>query len=258
MRALAFVGVVGFAVVAVACQPQTPLPAQAPQGGPVATPAAPPLLYGPEPETTLPPREHAGGAGFHHDDGEAGEHPNDADDDPAARHKHCACGAMAGRWRRGPGAGEGNVGLAGGQEVSRELAAIGVPLYPPQLLLRRAETIGLTPDQLNKIRQEVLGTQGRAVDLRAKIEHAKIEIARLLAAEKIDERALSAQIDEAAKGKAEMYKLRLGAMLHARTLLTPEQRQKLEERKPEHEGPKPGAGAAEHSLSDMDDGDVAF
>ena len=253
MRKLASVGVVGFAVVAMACQ--TPPPAQAPQGSPAAIPPAPPLLYGTEPETTLQHRESPGGPGVH-DDGEGGEHPHDAAAEPAARHEHCACGAMAGRWRRGPGTGEGNVGPGGGEEAMRELAAIGVPLYPPQLLLRRAETIGLTPDQVTKIRQELLGTQGRAVDLRAKIEHAKIELARLLAAEKIDERALSAQVDEAAKAKAEMYKLRLGAMLHARALLTPEQRQKLEERKPEHEGPK--AGAAGHSSGDADDGDVGF
>ncbi len=125
-----------------------------------------------------------------------------------------------------------------------DLAEIGVHFYPPPMLIRRAQKIGLTPDQMTKIRQEMLGTQAHAVDLRAKIEHAKIEVTRLLAADKIDEHAVDAQVDEVAKGEAEMHKLHLGMMLHVRALLTPEQRQKLEEHKPKHEGPQPGASAA--------------
>jgi Spy/CpxP family protein refolding chaperone len=122
----------------------------------------------------------------------------------------------------------------------RELAALGVHFYPPEMLLRRAEKIGLTPDQVTKIRQEMLGMRGHAVDLLAKIEHAKIEVTRLLSGEKLDEHAVDAQIDEAAKAEAEMHKLHLGALLRVRALLTPEQRQKLEERKHKRESQKPG------------------
>jgi Spy/CpxP family protein refolding chaperone len=189
----------------------------------------PPPPNGGDPEMMVHHDECPCEPGLHHEGGEAWKHPR-LD--------------MPGRGNRGRGPGRGNMRPGGGQEVMGELAALGVHFYPPPMLLRRAEKIGLTPDQMTKIRQEMLSTQAHAIDFRAKLAHAKIEITRLLAAEKIDEHAVDAQIDEAARVEAEMHKLHLGTMLRVRALLTPEQRQKLEERRRKHEGPKPGAGAA--------------
>ena len=150
------------------------------------------------------------------------------------------------------------MGQGGDHEVMAALGALGVRFYPPPMIIRRAQKIGLTPDQVTKIRQEVLGSQGRATDLFARLEHAHIEVMRLLSADKVDERAVDTQIEEAAKVHAEMHKLRLGTMLHVNALLTPEQRQKLEERKHRHEGPKPTAGApaqAAGAIGEADDDD---
>lgn len=153
------------------------------------------------------------------------------------------------------------MGPGGGQEVMHELAALGVHFYPPQMLIRRADKIGLTPDQVSKIRQEILGDQTKSVDLVAKIQKDKIEVARLLSADKVDERAVGVQIDDAAKAEAELHKLHLAMMLRVRAILTPEQRQKLDERK----APKPDAavapgktaatGAADDDGDDDDDDD---
>jgi Spy/CpxP family protein refolding chaperone len=138
----------------------------------------------------------------------------------------------------------GPTGPDGEREVMRELAELGVHYYPPSMLIRRAQKIGLTADQVVKIRQEMLSTQAHTVDLMAKVGHAKIEATRLLTADKVDEHAVDAQIDEGAKALAEMHKLRLGMALRVRALLTAEQRQKLEERKKgKREGPKPAAGS---------------
>ncbi len=139
------------------------------------------------------------------------------------------------------------------REVMRGLAMLGVHLYPPPLLMRRAASIGLTPDQIARIRQEVLSAQARSVDLKAKIEKAKIESMRLLAADKVDERAVGAQIDEAAKAGAELRKLQVAMMLRVRDVLTPEQLKKLEERKPPNPEAKPGKQAMDDD--DDDDGD---
>ena len=104
----------------------------------------------------------------------------------------------------------------------------------------------------------------RAADKPADAEHpfghAKIEATRLLTADKVDEHAVDAQIEEAARTQAEMQKLRLGTALRVRALLTPEQRQKLEQRKDKHEGPKPAAGSpgqppAATGAADEDDDD---
>jgi Spy/CpxP family protein refolding chaperone len=135
------------------------------------------------------------------------------------------------------------MGPGGEHEVMRELAGLGVHFYPPAMLIHRAQKIGLTPEQVTKIRLEMLSAQAHTVDLVAKIGHAKVEATRLLAADKVDERAVDAQIDEVEKAEGEMHKLRLGTALRVRALLTPEQRQKLEEHKSKHEGPKPAMGA---------------
>jgi len=131
----------------------------------------------------------------------------------------------------------------GHEEMARELAMLGVHFYPGATLLHRAKEIGLTPDQVSKIRAEMLAAQSKAIDLHAKVEHAKVESARLLAADKVDEKAVDAQIDEATKAEAEMHKVHVGAMLRIRALLTPEQRQKLDEKPArkarKHAGPKP-------------------
>jgi Spy/CpxP family protein refolding chaperone len=151
----------------------------------------------------------------------------------------------------------GREGMRGGPEgdraVMRELAMLGVHLYPPPMLLRRAQQIGLTQDQIGKIRQEVLSAQARSVELKAKIEKAKVESMRLLAADKVDQHAVDAQIDEAAKAAAELRKLHVGVMLHVRDVLTPEQIKKLDEHKPRNPDPKQAAAADDDDDDDDED-----
>ena len=161
----------------------------------------------------------------------------------------------------------GPMGLGPEQEVMHELEELGVHFYGPSIVIHRGRKIGLTPDQLTKIRQEILSAQTHTVDLLAKLGHLKVEAVRLLATDKVDEHAVDAQIEEAAKTQAEMQKLRLGTALRVRAILTPEQRQKLEEHKSKHEGPKPAmgtagqppasaTGAADDDDDDDDDDDV--
>lgn len=148
----------------------------------------------------------------------------------------------------------------GDPDMARELARLGVHFYPAHTVIRRAKEIGLTPEQTTKVRAEMLATQSKTIDLRAKVEHARVEAARLLAADKVDEKAVDAQIDEAAKAQAEMHKVHVGAILRIRALLTPEQRQKLDEKRARlHPGPRPGgagpAGPGPLGQADADDDD---
>lgn len=193
-----------------------------------------------------------------------GQHKAGGDKRMARNHRR-------GRGMRGPGPqgmpghmapmGPGGMGPhQGGQEMMGELAALGVRFYQPPMVIRRAQEIGLTPDQLTKIRQEMVNARSRSIDLKGKIEHAKIEVARLLAADKVDEKAIAAQVDEASKAGGELHKLHLGVMLHVRALLTPEQRQKLDQPRQKKQGPKPAAGAGPtgplgQAVADEDDDD---
>ncbi len=134
------------------------------------------------------------------------------------------------------------------------LGTLGVRAYPAPLLIARAKDLGLTPEQVTKLRQEILTTQSRAIDVRAKIEHTKLEAVRLLSADKVDERGVHAQIDEGAKAQAELHKLHVDSMLRVRAILTPEQQKKLEERRRPRAG-KPRMAPAMGPLGQVDDDD---
>lgn len=249
MVKLVTVAAVGLALVTVGCEQGAARPAEAPHAGaPAVAPPAPPA---PPP----PPADHAGAAGWphhgehgdgdgreaHHGGGGPGEHDGNGphamgERMPGMRGAHARPGPHGGE-HVGPGERGGNA------EMARELAMLGVHFYPAPTLIRRAKEIGLTPEQVTKVRAEMLATQSKAIDLHAKVEHSRVEAAKLLSADKVDEKAVDAQIDEATKAEAEMHKLHVGAMLRIRALLTPEQRQKLDEKKPRmHRGGKPGAG----------------
>ncbi len=132
-----------------------------------------------------------------------------------------------------------------------------------------AASLGHGPESLTHLfgfSQIAIVPSQRAPDLHPRLdeptvgqraEHAP-EALEELSAEKIDERAVDAQIDEATKAAAEMHKLRVGMVLRVRALLTPEQRQKLEEHEPKHECTKPGAtgaGQTSGAVGEADDED---
>lgn len=246
MMKLVPVALIGVALATIGCQSQTPRPPETAQASAQPTPPpGPPPAWG-RPGMPPPRRPDAGGPWAPRGEDEARHHPGNGrgGPPPIARRAH---GRPRGRsMDKGPG---------GGPDVMGELGMLGVNFHPPQQVIRRGRAIGLTPDQVSKIRDEMLATQKRAIDLRAKLEHSRVEIVRLLAADKVDERALNVQLDEAAKAQAEMHKLHIGSMLRVRALLTPEQRQKLDERKPQRPaGAKPGAGPVGQADGD-DDGD---
>jgi hypothetical protein len=112
---------------------------------------------------------------------------------------------------------------------------VGMFLYPPNLVLRFGDEIGVAPETMSKIRVDYFETQERQTDLRPRVVKAHLEIQRLLAAGDFDESKLAVQIDEVAKGEAETKKQQFALMLRIRQLLTPDQRKKLDALK----GPKP-------------------
>lgn len=244
--------VVGIAMATMGCTP--PHPPEAP-AAPQAAPPPPP------PPPPAGPMAGGPGMGPHHP-GHGGPPGPPGEHGMMGPHHEGAGGPMA----HGPmpgmkkAHGKGRMGSRGGQmghgqEMMGELGMLGVHFYPAPMVLRRAKDINLTPDQVTKIRQEMVTTHGRTIDIHAKLEHTKLEAARLLAADKVDEKAIHAQIDEAAKAQAEMHKLHVGTMLRIRNLLTAEQRQKLDEPKPRHErGAKPGMGPVGQA-DDMEDDD---
>jgi Spy/CpxP family protein refolding chaperone len=247
MNKLVSVAFLTVALTAMGCQTQANRPPEAP------TAPAPPPPPGPGPMAQHP---GPGGPWAHPAPGQARQHRGEdrmdrnqgrGDRNKVARGRGNKAGRM-GMMHQG----QGPMG-PGRDPAMMQLAALGVHFYPPPMLIHRSQEIGLTPDQVTKIRQEMLGTQAKAVDARAKVEKARIEVARLLTADKVDEKAINAQLDDVAKAQAELQKLHIGTMLRVRGLLTAEQRQKLDERKPKARQGKPGPGAPGATSSIDDD-----
>jgi Spy/CpxP family protein refolding chaperone len=125
-------------------------------------------------------------------------------------------------------------------------------LYPPPLVLHQAQSLGLSAAQVAKIKQDVFDTHAKLIDLSARAKKARLEVAKLLGAPKVDQQAVNRRIDEAAAAQAESRKVRLGLLLRTRDALTPEQRTKLDQALKEHGGMHGGMGSGKPGGWDKD------
>jgi Spy/CpxP family protein refolding chaperone len=73
--------------------------------------------------------------------------------------------------------------------------------------------------------------QRKAIQAEADLRLARLDLGKLMRADKPDQRAIDAQIDRMATVRAGLQKSRIAAMLEVRALLTPEQQKKLHERR---------------------------
>jgi uncharacterized membrane protein len=145
--------------------------------------------------------------------------------------------------------GMGGPGGKGRKKFRQFLPMAG--LYPPPLVLHQARTLGLSDAQVAKIKQDVFDTHAKLIDLGARAKKARLEVAKLLAAPKVDQQAVNRRIDEASAAQAESRKVRLGLLLRTRDALTPEQRTKLDQVK-EHGGMHGGMGPGKPGGRDKD------
>ena len=98
--------------------------------------------------------------------------------------------------------------------------------------------------QLADVREK---QQRRAIQTRADLEVAQLDLRKAMRAETPNAAAINAQIDKVSKLRADAHKSRVAAFLEARALLTPEQQKQL------REPPVPGQGKKmrmQHSDSD--------
>jgi len=103
-----------------------------------------------------------------------------------------------------------------------------------RMQMRRREgmmrELDLTGEQRQKIADLREKQERNAIHARADIQTARLDLRRLMRAEKPDRMAVNRQIDRIAQLEAEQRKARVGLMLDVRGVLTPEQRQKMRER----------------------------
>ena len=145
----------------------------------------------------------------------------------------------------GPGMGSGAV--AHGRRMGRGMRGMdrGMGLGPAMV-----RELDLTAEQQEKMKAARERQQRKAIQARADIQLAQIDLRKLTQADKPDSRAIDAQIDKIAGLRAAMQKSRVAAMLEFRASLTPDQQKKLKELReqgprqtePRRQGSQQGSG----------------
>jgi len=96
-------------------------------------------------------------------------------------------------------------------------------------LHRMAADLELTEDQRTKMRDIADRQQRQTIKARADMDIARMDLHALMREDEADLNKINAQIDRIAKMRADMEKSRASTRVQMRSVLTPEQKQKLKE-----------------------------
>lgn len=127
----------------------------------------------------------------------------------------------------------------------------GSPMQGPGigLLLNKSvqEELDLSDKQVEKIQKVFNDMQSSMIDLRAEMQHMRLEMRQLMAADQPDEKAISQLVQKINDKRAEMEMARIKAMLEVKKILSDEQFEKFQAMKPfgkasKHGKGKPGRG----------------
>ncbi len=125
------------------------------------------------------------------------------------------------------------------QQADAQLRRGGRGGIPPRV----AEKIGVPKDVQQKVQQFAFDANAQIIELEADLKRARLELDKLLAQDRPDQRAVMALIDKVSKAEAEVRKNRVGLMLEVREALGPELWRKLQAEMPKRGGKaRPGRG----------------
>jgi Spy/CpxP family protein refolding chaperone len=118
----------------------------------------------------------------------------------------------------GPGSRGGFDGMRGG--------------VPAERLLRNAEELKLTDDQVDKLEKLSYDSKKTLVDLHAEIEKAELEIQNLLRSGNDDIAAFKVHIAAVSQARADIQTARIANLFEARKVLTEKQKKAIKEEFP--------------------------
>jgi Spy/CpxP family protein refolding chaperone len=96
-------------------------------------------------------------------------------------------------------------------------------------LLSLRDELGLTDDQVKRLRELRMDREKQAINDRATVEILELELRELLFEEDVDIKAVDTKIDRIASLNAKMHKDRIHGMLDSRKVLTAEQQKKMKD-----------------------------
>ena len=116
---------------------------------------------------------------------------------------------------------------AAGQGKSED--AFAKALFDPQLVLKHAQTLGLTPAQRKAILDEFKSAQIALAPLQVDMAEPALEMVELLENTRVDEAKVMAKIDAVLRIENEVKKRQAVFIIRVKNILTPEQQAKLRE-----------------------------
>jgi Spy/CpxP family protein refolding chaperone len=109
-------------------------------------------------------------------------------------------------------------------------------VFPPDLVMRHAQEIGLDERQRAAIKEAVVKMQARFLDLQWDLQAESEKMARLLQASPVDETAVLAQADRVMGLERDVKKTHLSLLVRIKNLLNDAQREKLSQLRRRAEG----------------------
>ena len=100
-------------------------------------------------------------------------------------------------------------------------------VFPPELVMRHAPEIGLDEKQKAAMKEAVVRTQARLLDVQWEVQGEAEKLARLLQASPVDEAAVLAQADKVMGFEREVKRTHLALLVRIKNLLTDAQKARL-------------------------------
>ncbi len=101
-------------------------------------------------------------------------------------------------------------------------------LFPPELLMKHADAIGLDPDQREAIKAAIQEAQTTFIDLEWDMQSAAGKLELLLQSQPVDEAAVLEQLDHVLDLERRIKKTQFSLVIRIKNTLTPSQQVQLE------------------------------
>jgi Spy/CpxP family protein refolding chaperone len=137
--------------------------------------------------------------------------------------------------------------LAGTSDVVVAAGPQGSPpfmneVFSPKVVMEHQQEIGLRPDQVEAIKTAMADTQQKLLDLQWRLDAETEALAKLLAADRVDEAAAVASLDRVTAIERDVKRVNFALLVAIKNQLDREQQAKLRAyrpRRPHEPGPPP-------------------
>jgi Spy/CpxP family protein refolding chaperone len=119
--------------------------------------------------------------------------------------------------------------LAAADKSAADTDPLAGTFFPPEIVLMAGDQIGLTKEQREAFRAHVEKIQPRSDELAQRLTRETAALSTLARQERVDEVALTAQLDKVLDAERDLKHLHIGLLAWIKNFLTPEQQAKLKE-----------------------------